>query len=262
MNWPIWGLAIVLIICYIVYRPCNSWVKFVQERSRHPLRGSSDLVDKIKVKEIVGRLNIPRLRILKTYAVVDDPNDIDENLINYLPSKYVMKLNNGSGRNYLVTTYETPETLRILARKWMKYNGGGKYKEMQYAGVKNKILFEEYLPVDNPPDYKFHVLHGVPRFCQVVSDRYTNKRIEFINIDKFHHPQMVQIVQRLGQAYNFDYVRIDLYNIDGEIYFGEFTFTPDAGKTKFSPDAFNNHLVECIKNKKLELVIPNNLSKS
>ena len=250
-------LFIIIIVIYLwIKKRRNPWVKFIKHRSAHPLRGSSDLVDKIKVKSIVRDMDIPGLRILKTYAVIDDPEQINEELLHQLPKKYIMKLNNGSSRNYISNDTTTPEELQKKARKWMTYSGGGMYSEMQYAGVKNKIMFEELLPEENPPDYKYHVINGEPVMCQVIKDRFTNMKSEFQPVD---NSEMTQIARQLGQRFKFDYVRIDLYNINGNIYFGEYTFTPDAGTQMYSPRWFNKHIVECIRNPSMKLIIPPNL---
>ena len=128
---------------------------------------------------------------------------------------------------------------------------------MQYAGVENKIMFEELLPEENPADYKYHVIHGEPVMCQLVKDRTANKTIEFLPVDD---TEMTEIARRLGRRFMFDYVRIDLYNINGKVYFGEYTFTPDAATSTFS-NAFNTHIVDCIRDPNIEFVLPDGLKK-
>ena len=252
-------IVFILIAVVLIYVWAKSqkdpWVAFVKHRAANPLVGSSVLVDKIKVKEVIRGMGA---RVLKTYAVVGDPEQINESLLQQLPRKYIMKLNNGSGMYYIPDNYTTPEDLRVKARKWMKYTGGGWHSEMQYAGVENKIMFEELLPEENPADYKYHVIHGEPVMCQVIKNRATDKTMEFIPVDD---TEMTKIARRLGRRFMFDYVRIDLYNINGNVYFGEYTFTPAAATSTFHPNAFNTHIVDCIRDPNVKFILPDGLKK-
>lgn len=113
---------------------------------------------------------------------------------------------------------------------------------------------------DIPLDYKFHVFHGRVQFIQVVHERMTGARFRFytqewtpLNIrhgegslgpvseppEKLDH--MIEVAEILAEE--FDYVRVDLYNLDDErICFGELTFSPAAGRKPFIPRTFDFEL--------------------
>ena len=85
-------IVFILIAVVLIYVWAKSqkdpWVAFVKHRAANPLAGSSVLVDKIKVKEVVNGMGV---HVLKTYAVVGDPEQINEGLLQQLPRKYIMK---------------------------------------------------------------------------------------------------------------------------------------------------------------------------
>jgi hypothetical protein len=105
---------------------------------------------------------------------------------------------------------------------------------------------------ENPKDYKFYVFHGQVRFVQVDTDRFTSHRRCFYDRDwkrcpfsleypietrelerPLHLSQMVEAAEKLSNG--FDFVRVDLYELEYGPKFGEMTFAPEAGYGKFSP---------------------------
>lgn len=118
-------------------------------------------------------------------------------------------------------------------------------REWHYKDIKSRIICEEKL--SDTTDYKFHCFNGEVRQIKVISGRFSDKRMNEYdrdwNIRKFevsgckntdeliskpkNFKTMVEIAEKLSSE--FDYVRIDFYNIDGKIKFGEMTFTPAGG---------------------------------
>jgi hypothetical protein len=118
-------------------------------------------------------------------------------------------------------------------------------------------MIEEYLrtPDGNGPlDYRIWCFKGVPEVIQV--DNYAHSINPFFDtkwsqLDLYyregvsrppiakpiHLEQMISIASKLTAG--FDFVRVDLYDIDGKIYFGEFTFTPTAGELKLRPEIWD-----------------------
>ena len=113
-------------------------------------------------------------------------------------------------------------------------------------------------------DYKFFCFDGEPKFLFVATDRTTDVKFDFFDTDFNHlditniHPQsglqiekpmnfekMVEIARKLSKGIKF--VRIDLYNIDGKIYFGEFTFFHGGGFYLFHPDRWEKEFGDYIK---------------
>lgn len=108
-----------------------------------------------------------------------------------------------------------------------------------------------------PKDYKFFVFHGKVKFIQVDSGRYKNHRRDIYDINwkkmnlRYHYEssdkiikkpinfsEMISIAEKLSN--NIDFVRVDLFNLNGVIYFSEFTNYPEAGTKVFTPNKYNN----------------------
>ena len=131
--------------------------------------------------------------------------------------------------------------------------------ELQYRDIKHRIIAEEYIEQSgrNLFDYKVHVFNGEPKIIQVIGDRdfenHTAKECfmttEWISQNLMSHAykkydvppekpsnlsEMLDIARLLGSG--FRYVRVDLYNLDGQIKFGEMTFTPASGYGKWDGD--------------------------
>ena len=170
-----------------------------------------------------------------------------------LPPKYVIKANHGSQMNLF--HYNCPHSIRGLERirkQWFKADQFSTLGEWAYAGIEKKVFVEEYLDASgaSPADYKFFVFGGVVEFCQVDSSRFAeHERNMFdrdwndLEIDYSHPrsvpppvapktlPKMIEIAECLGR--DFSFVRVDLYEYQDLVYFGELTIYPGAGYEKF-----------------------------
>ena len=136
---------------------------------------------------------------------------------------------------------------------WMKVNFAlnGSF-EMQYLDIPPKIIVEEYLEQQNGNlyDYKVHCFNGKPFCIQLIGDRnlvaHTGRQV-FLDVDYKKEPfnfndypeytvippkpenwsEIIAVAAKLAKPFN--YVRVDLYSVNGKIYFGEMTFTPANG---------------------------------
>lgn len=120
--------------------------------------------------------------------------------------------------------------------------------EMHYTDIKPKIIAEQYMESENGelPDYKFLCFGGKPYYCRVDMGRFKDHtrsvyndlwELQEWNQGKYpncpvlkkpeQYEEMLQIAQKLSA--DFSHVRVDLYNINGKIYFGEITFTSGSG---------------------------------
>lgn len=189
-------------------------------------------------------------KLIPIYGVFDEFDDID---FEALPNQFVMKCSHGCAYNYICrdkTKIDIP-ALRVLFNKWLKTNYGKKTVELQYAPIKPQIIIEKYLVQEGeylPVEYKIHVFNGKARYMYVVTGRgndirYNNYYIDWTPFDgaQFngwkktdyelykpdHFDQMVDMSEILAEP--FPFVRVDLYNINGQIYFSEMTFTPAKG---------------------------------
>lgn len=230
------------------------WIKFNQSTEIKGL-----LSDKYEAPKYVKN-NFPEINIIPQYGAWDKAEDID---FSKLPDQFVLKCNHGSAMNIIVKDKKKlniSKTIKIL-NNWMKIDFdlvNGMY-ENHYKFITKKIIAEKYIeePDGNLHDYKFHCFNGEPKFIEFIGDRLSNthtihssiytsdwKRTNIsFNSDTPYEtdykkpeklPQMLELAGKMAKDYN--YVRIDFYYIQNEIYFGEYTFTPDSGIIKFNPE--------------------------
>lgn len=213
----------------------------------------ADIVDKYKVREYVER-KIGKEYLIPLLGTYDSVEKID---YNKLPKSFVLKNNNGSSMNLIIkdkSKMNISKTNKIL-NKWLKSKYYKIKKENQYLNVKNKIVCEDYISDQNGDllDYKFFCFDGNPLFVKVDFDRYSNHTANFYDMNwnkiemselgfpnyygKVLRPQnfekMIEVAKKLAE--DFQFIRVDLYNVDGKIYFGELTLTPASGKHSFIP---------------------------
>lgn len=187
---------------------------------------------------------------------------LDEQKLIAAGKNFVVKTTHDSGTVHIVKeTYNQEEILKSISKS-LKYDFGEKVDEKWYSEIKPRVVIEKLLIDKNgnlPEDYKFHVFNNsgnVKVFLQVDYDRHTdhNRTIydEHLNIMPFsikyknnfrpakklrNYTEMVKIARKLAE--DFEYARIDLYNIDSHIYFGEITFAHGSGYEKFSDKAYD-----------------------
>ena len=219
------------------------------------------LVDKYLVRNWVEK-TIGGQYLIPIYGVWSDAKDIDYDT---LPDSFVFKGNHGSQMNIIVENKKkiNPAEVTKTMNQWLSLNfahclGGF---EMQYENVPRRIIAEKLMIDDNLPDlidYKFHCFNGTPKYCEVIRNRSTGETIDYFDMDWIHQdfidePETSVIknsVLPIPKPHNFEemkivakklcekfkYVRVDLYSINGSVYFGEMTFTPASGADRFSPD--------------------------
>lgn len=202
--------------------------------------------DKIKVRDYIVQKGLGHI-LLKHYGYWDSANDIktDE-----LPEKFVLKTNNGSGGKEIIICRDKSKFNYTAAKK--KLNKALKKKseyELHYNKIKPCILCEELIDTGNetwPDDYKFTCIHGKPVDIFVATERgknvkYCTRNIDWTNLDHTkkeylpnkipHKPkrlkEMIEIAKILSA--DFDFVRVDLYEYKGRVYFSELTFSPWGG---------------------------------
>lgn len=187
--------------------------------------------------------------LIPSLGVYDKFEDID---FSSLPNAFVMKCSHASGWNIIVKDKSKldVEDAKKKFHKWLRSNYGKKTVELHYSTIKPQILIEEYIgDLDALPiEYKIHVFNGKAKNLYVVSGRGVDIRYDQLYIDwtPFDRSQfngwkksektpakpacfdkMVEIAETLCKP--FPFVRCDLYEINGKIYFSEMTFTPAKG---------------------------------
>jgi len=210
--------------------------------------------DKVLARDYVRKKGFGDI-LNEVYGVYDDVNEID---IDEFPDKFVLKANHGSGWNSICTDKEGYDWKREKHRMgtWMKLNFYWKNMEWAYKNIKPKILCEKFLEEDGvslPTDYKIFCFNGDPKFTYACMDRDTDLRFDYYDIDWVKQPiakgcknsdkelprpvnyqYMLEISRSLSKP--FPHARIDLYEIEGKVVFGEITMYPSDGLDKFDPE--------------------------
>lgn len=242
--------------------------KLIHAKFYKPCENKNLLADKVEVRDFVRERAGEKI-LNKVHLVSSDPNDIR---FDDLPDAFIVKTTHGSGGNIIVRDKKDRNEADVRAQigEMLKCNFGHLTKEEWYMQIKPRFLIEELLISDNndiPFDYKFFCFQGECRYVQVNANRFTNHRNSFYDMDwKFqdfavgfsqgapierpsNFEDMKDIARMLSRG--FDFVRVDLYSVQGQTRFGEMTFTPGAGYGRFQPRAADfmlgslwyNHLI-------------------
>lgn len=213
-------------------------------------------IDKYRVREYINEKGLDNI-LVKLYGVYNNPKEI-----NYeeLPESFVLKSTSGSGNNIIIEDKKKIDVFKInkKLKRWKKEKYEEKFAETQYKGIDRNIICEEYLG-KNIIDYKFFCFNGEPKFLYVSSglgkkeDLYMEyldmnfkslgiNRDGYKNFDNLIKPvnfnKMVEYAKILSK--DFPFVRVDMYNINNNIYFSELTFVPTGGLMKINPNKYDD----------------------
>ena len=238
------------------------WLKLYDRKDIY-----TTMVDKYEVKKYVSKL-IGEEYVVENLGVWEKFDDID---FDKLPNQFVLKCTHDSGglvicrdKSKLDLAKAKQKINKSLNRNYF-YNG----REWPYKNVKPRIIAEEYLENKKDQglrDYKFYCTDGKV-LCLYVSEGLEDhstasisflnkdwsfaefKRDDFKPFDKLPHKpekydEMLEISEKLSKGYKF--LRVDLYEVNGKVYFSEFTFSPCSGYMPFSPDEWDEKLGEMI----------------
>lgn len=222
------------------------WMKF---NYRFPLQ--SVVSDKLLVRDYV------RKKVGEKYLIplLGQWNHFDEIDFHNLPDQFVLKCNHDSGglvvcQDKSVLDYKKAKRKIEKSLKSNFYTVG---REYQYRNIKPMILCEKFISENGkvPVDYKIYCFNGKPDVMLVCRNRFSHKshKAEYMFYDqnwnflpwikgdeKKKDPglprpenmaEMMEVAKKLSE--DFIYARIDLYNINGKIYFGEITLSPNSG---------------------------------
>lgn len=224
-------------------------------------------VDKYDVRQYVQDKGLES--ILNTlYQVVDDPEEIN---FDALPDKFIIKTTNGSETNVICKDKSQLDASKIKAqlRYFLSMAKSSAGREWAYDGSSERIIIEKLLE-DNSnsdcgiSDYKFLCFGGEPAYIVYDKDRFVGHKRNFYDTnwnylkvssdcpcadDIVPKPENFNEMLRIAHILSEDFpaVRVDLYNIQGKIYFGELTFYPWSGYVQFEPDIFDYTLGEKFK---------------
>ena len=241
-----------------------NWLKLFY---RNPLQRVA--ADKHAVREHV-RARAGAECLIPLLAVYDRADDI---CFRNLPGAFVLKVNHGSGQNWIVRDKHREDERRVRRqfREWMAENHYAKSREWPYRGMTPRIVAEELLLDEDgriPSDFKLHCFNGRVECIQVDLDRDTAHRRNFYgpawqrlpfvwtewegsaplwpggrDVERPGAlPEMIRLAETLSK--DFPYARIDLFHCRGRVYFGEITFFHGGGFERFDPPEWDRKLGE------------------
>lgn len=222
-------------------------------------------VDKYEVRKYVENKGLGNI-LNDLYGIYDSVEDIDFSL---LPDKFVVKSTTGGGGLSVIVVKNKAKcdwkTIKLKVCSWSQHKKGNisAGREWAYSGMgKTRIVVEKLL--ENPGenglvDYKFFCFNGEPKYVYILGDRKQGehpwlaiydmnfKRLPYYTCDERRFEgemdipvcfnEMVKVAKELSK--DFPHVRVDLYNIEGQVIFGELTFYDSSGYDKFDPDDFD-----------------------
>ena len=249
----------------ITYNEKLQWLKLYDRKDIY-----TKMVDKVEAKEYVASI-IGRDYIIPTLGVYDKFDDIN---FEDLPNQFVMKCTHDSGGVVICKDKKNfdIENAEKIINKFLKRKYYYSHREWPYKNVKPRIIIEKYMVDESGyelKDYKFFVFDGVVKTMFIATDRNAKTETCFDFYDeKFNHlpftnghpnskktlkkptgfEEMLELAAKLGNE--IPHVRIDFYDINGKVYFGEMTFFHWSGFVPFKPEEWDYKFGEFLNIKK------------
>lgn len=222
-------------------------------------------VDKYDVREYVKSCGLGCI-LNDVYGIYDNSSEINFEI---LPEEFVCKDTLGAGSNAVIlcrskSDIDIPSLISQMdtwTSKNVHIKSGGR-EWPYYSGKNSRIIIEKLLKTSDSSelkDYKFFCFHGEVKFLYVsegldkaetASVSFLSKEWEFLPFRRLDYPplhnlpqkpntlnSMIEVAERLSK--DFPHVRVDLYDIDGKIIFGELTFYNSSGYMRLSPDKYD-----------------------
>ena len=237
------------------------WLKLNYRKEEY-----TNLVDKYRVKQYITKL-IGEEYVIPTLGVWKNVDDID---FKSLPEKFVLKCNNDSGGIVICKNKKDFDEVKAKSflKERLKNNGYWYGREWPYKNVKPCIIAEKYMEDSiskDLKDYKFFCFNGSMEFFDIDIDRFIEHRANyydrngnFLPFGKKYCPpdytKKIEMPKNLGKmielaetiSHNTVLSRIDFYEIDGQVYFGEITFYPGSGFSPFTDEKWDYKLGDMI----------------
>ncbi len=230
----------------------NEKIQWLKIHDRNP--DYTKMVDKYEAKKYVASI-IGEEYIIPTYGVWDKFGNID---FDSLPNQFVLKTTHDSGGISICrdkSSFDYKKARKHL-QKSLKNNFYYLGREWPYKDVKPRILAEKYMEDPSSKelvDYKFYCFDGDPKFLYISKglENHATASISFLTLDWTFAPyerndykpfdalpkkpakfsEMIEICKKLSTNHKF--IRVDLYQINGQVYFSELTFSPCSGMMPF-----------------------------
>lgn len=239
------------------------WLKLYDRNSEY-----TKMVDKYEAKEYVANI-IGKEHIIPTLGVWDRYEDID---FDKLPNEFVLKPTHTSGNVFICKDKKSInyKKLKKQVHKWLKRNYYLIHREWPYKNVKPRIIAEKYMEdkTGELVDYKVYAFNGKCEYVMTCVDRAKGET-KFLYYDKnwnlkkdfsydglkYGDTVKVDKPENLDKMFEFagilskgiPFVRVDFYEANGKLYFGELTFFPSAGFDNTRTKACQEYLDETLK---------------
>ncbi len=231
------------------------WIKLFENDQR-----KTELSDKYLVRSYVKR------KVGEEYLIplLGVWNSFDEIEWDELPEAFILKCTHGSGMNEIVKSKHQVDVVKLKRKfdRWGATDFSLHTLERHYHSIVPRIIAEKLIS-DNQGcllDYKFWCFDGQVKLVQVDIGRFSDHRRnlytpswDYLPYEIMypsdrdaifekppHYEEMMSVAERLAEGFN--HVRVDLYNCDGRIFFGEMTFTHGSGVEKFVPYELGNEV--------------------
>lgn len=237
------------------------WLKLYNRKPEY-----TEMVDKIAVKGYVADI-LGSEYVIPTIGVWDNPDEIDWDS---LPFQFVLKTSHGGGSSGVVICKDKSSFIKQEAisrlKKSMRNDIYRILKEWPYKNVPKRIIAEEFICPEHDAkdlaDYKWYCFNGEPVFCQVIQNRSIKETIDFFDTKWVHqdfiglNPLAIHATEQPSRPHDLEgqiriarklskgipFVRVDLYQAEERIFFGEITFYPMSGFGRFVPEQYNTVL--------------------
>lgn len=232
------------------------WLKLYDRNKKYPM-----MVDKYLVKRYVAD-KLGEQYIIPTLGVWESFDQIDFNL---LPNRFVLKCTHDSGGLVICkdkSSFDVASARKVI-EKSLKRNYYSLWREWPYKMVKPRIIAEKYMTdgKSDLKDYKLFCFNGKVKFFKIDFDRFTHHRANYYDLygkilpfgeadyppNPEKHldipdqlPEMIVCAEKLAE--NIPFVRVDFYDVNGQVYFGEITFYPASGLGKLDPIEWDNNI--------------------
>ncbi|MGO4499663.1 ATP-grasp fold amidoligase family protein [Paenibacillus sp. 2RAB27] len=234
------------------YNEKLQWLKLYDRKPEY-----TEMVDKHEVRKYIGE-TIGEEYLIPLLGVYNSFDEID---FSTLPDQFVMKCTHDSGG--LVICKDKSKLDIEAARNKINISLSRNYyyhgREWPYKNIKPRIICEKYMVDESGvelKDYKFFCFDGEPKALFIATDRGIDTRFDFFDMEFNHLPFWQHYkngVKKINKPVGFDdmirlarilsklipHIRVDFYNINGKIYFGELTFYHFSGLEKFYPDKYD-----------------------
>ena len=232
------------------------WLKLYNRKAEY-----TTYVDKYKVRDYIAK-TLGEEYLIPLLGVWEDPEDID---FDALPEKFVLKCNHNSGFGMCICTDKSKlnvQKVKKELKKGLKQNYYLSSREWPYKNVERKIICEQYM-VDSSgtelKDYKLWCFNGRVKLILTCAERFSKTGLkenfyspewELLDLKRPTHgntdyeiekpvnlEKMIGFAEKLSN--NIPFLRVDFYEVDGQLYFGELTFFPASGTEKFEPEKYD-----------------------